>query len=985
MNNDTASTNELEEDFQLYQQPYNYSPAEAVKKLKSNKSEGLPSTEVQSRQREFEPNEIPKVKTSLWKVYIAPISNWLINIYFAAAFSIFLLTFSIPSGYVSPLTDGVITQNELFLIVVPWFIVIGANSIVAIIQQYRGQKKLEALQELIANEATVIREGKQQNILVKELIPGDILILSQGDKVPADCLLLESHELTVNEAALTGESASIKKKVSPRGLGDGTPVHERSNMVFMGTFVMKGSAKCIVMKTGTQTIMGKLGSDLKNVTTSEIPIRKKVNILAKYLGIIVLILLSIAIISRLFILFSLASPIKWPDLAYITIRGIILALSVMPINIVLLVTIVLLTGVLAMAKKNVLVRDLSAVETLGRVSVICTDKTGTLTKNKMTVKRVWDCNTLYDVTGTGYKTEGVIVPIKNDKDDNNRSLHSSPMNHSKSVNTPSKPLELILLNCFLNNDAKIREGKLIGDPTDGACKVLFYKSLFNEDDVQRSHEIVAEFPFDSSLKRMAKIYRKENVNHVFVKGATEIILDRCTQIYNKEEPTRITEEKRKEIIEQVNDFAEQGYRVLSFAFKRVEDKPGEHDRRSQAESDLVYCGFVCISDPPRPDVYQAVKDCHSAGIDVIMVTGDATGTAKSIGKQLEIVDKNESNHIVEGKDIKELSEREFNKTKVFSRVSPENKQEIVKRYQEQERVTAMTGDGVNDALAVSMSDCGVAMGKEGTDLTKQASDIIITDDSFASIRTGVQEGRNLFRKIRRMCYFYICINAMEASVLFGLFFLFGFSDPSFTPFLNYQLQWITVTSHTFPAFALIFDKNTPKVMQEKPRNSEGIINFPLLKLILVHATLIAVSVLSMYILTLKGIYPLYPGNKTGVLTTELGLQKARTIAVCTIILAEVLLIFPIRRLNMSIFKSNTGEEFSPLMFILIGLILTGTIGLIYTPSVQRIALKVTNGAMRFNFIWLTWMDWIIILLAVLPSLVGVELYKWHVRKKGKRF
>ncbi|NIQ05978.1 MAG: cation-transporting P-type ATPase [Candidatus Korarchaeota archaeon] len=969
---------ELMEKSQIFSTPYTFPPEKALTKLRSSEETGLSSSDATSRITLFGKNEIPKVKTSIWKVYIAPISNWLINIYLIAAFIIFFLSITIPPEFTSVITGETIKRSEFYLTVIPWFVVIGANSLVAIIQQFRGQKKLEALQELISDRTTVVRDGERTSLTTTEVVPGDILILTQGDKVPADCLILESHDLILNEAPLTGESTSVKKKVSKEGLKEIVPIQERSNMVYMGTFVTKGSAKCVVVNTGLNSIMGSLSKELESVTTGDIPIRRKVNVLAKYLGMGVLILLFLSISVRIWTLFREASSIVWADLVNVTIQGIILAFTIMPINIVLLVTVVLLTGVLAMARSKVVVRDLSAVESLGRVSVICSDKTGTITENKMTVKRAWDGTDLYTVTGTGYSKEGKIFQIHEKSPP--PPLQTAELEVHR--NELSRPLQLILLNCFLNNDAKIQDGTILGDPTDGACKVFFYKDTLEEEDIKRKYDVVAEFPFDSELKRMAKAFKSDHSNIVFVKGATEILLDRCTEIFQRNEIVKLTQEHKKEVLDRVNDFAAQGFRVISFSYKVMDEYPENiEEKRDRIESELIYCGFVCILDPPRPGVYEAIRDCQSAGIDVLMITGDSLETAKSIASELDILEEEKNHLVVKGEAIPKLTDEAFLRTRVFARVAPKDKQKIVKRYQDQGKVVAMTGDGVNDALAVSMSDCGIAMGVQGTDVTKQASDIIITDDSFTSIETGVEEGRNLVKKIRMLCYFYVCINLMEAIVLFGLFFLFGVNDPTFTPLLNYQLQWLTVTSHTFPGFALILDKNTPQVMQEKPRNTEEIIDRSLFKMITVHAILMAVSVLIIYLLTLYEIYPLFPGNEAVISEHNLALQKARTMAICVIILSEAMVVISIRRINLSIIEANKGKEFMPRVYFLIGLIILGTVGLIYIPQVQRAVLAATNGAMRFDFMWLTLIDWIVILLAVLPSIIGVELYKWFKRQQ----
>ncbi|MFX1521248.1 MAG: cation-translocating P-type ATPase [Promethearchaeota archaeon] len=952
----------------------NFSPDEIITILGSDRDKGLSSEEAANRLIKYGVNELPKVKTSFWKIYIAPISNWLINIYLIAAMAIFLLALSLGPEDLGPVIP----------LVVPWFIVIGANCIVAVVQQFRGQKKLEALQKLMADDIPTIRDGKQLTVLTSKLVPGDVILLRQGERVPADCMIIDSANLEIDESSLTGESVPVEKNVAPDGLEGELPIQETTNMVFLGSYVAQGIAKVIVVFTGVNTVIGELSRELEEITTGEIPIRKKVNVLAKYLGIAVGILLAISVSFRILSLFIFPPPgvqakgvIEWVDLAPVLINGLVVALAIMPINIVLLVTIVLITGVLAMAKENVIIRDLSAVETLGRVSVVCSDKTGTMTENKMTVKRVWDGDgSLYGVTGSGLKKEGVIFKIAA------KATVDLPRDKAlqRPVDSLTKSLEYLLINGILNNDARISEGQLIGTPTDGAIRVLFYKSQLQEDKILQDHELVAEFPFDSRVKRMSKVFNGTHTHAVFCKGASEVILPRCSRILRGNNEENFTEQDKEKVLAHVNEFAQLGFRVISFAHKSIETLPNDvKESRNEIESNMTYDGFVCIVDPPRPGVYEAIKDCQSAGVQVTMITGDSSVTGSAIAKELNIIEEDSDQISVEGYQIKSLTEERFFKARVFARVSPEDKQIIVNRYQKGNRVVAMTGDGVNDALALSMSDAGIAMGIAGTDVAKQASDILITDDSFVSIKTGIKEGRNLFQKIRMMCYFYVCINLMEAAILFGMSFI-----PNFFGFLTFQLQWLYVSAHTFPGFALVFDKGTSNIMQEKPRDTQEIIDRKLFKIMALHAALMAIGVAFIYFVTFTGLYPVFAGNLSGIVSTEWSLaqQKARTMAIVTIVFVESLMVLSIRRINMPITKSNKGEDFSLRTYIFIALVIVGTVGLIYVPAVQ---LMVIGIGIVFEFMWLTWLDWVLIIIACLPSVAGIEFYKWNKRRNGITF
>ncbi len=954
---------------------YNFSPNEIINIFNTDRDKGLSSEEAVHRLAEYGENELPKVKTSFWKIYIAPISNWLINIYLIAALAIFLIALSL-----GPQDVGAVLP-----LVIPWFVVIGANVVVAVVQQFRGQKKLEALQQLMADDIPALRDGKQITVMTSDLVPGDVILLRQGERVPADCLIIESADLALDESSLTGESVPVEKNVAPEGLDGELPIQETTNMVFLGSYVAQGTAKVIVAFTGIRTVIGELSRELEEITTGEIPIRKKVNVLAKYLGMGVGILLAISVSFRILSLFVFPPPgvqakggmIEWVDLAPVLINGLIVALAIMPINIVLLVTIVLITGVLAMAKEKVIIRDLSAVETLGRVSVVCSDKTGTMTENKMTVKRIWDSDgNLYGITGSGLNPNGVIFKIED------KVTVDLPRDAAlqKSINSFPKSLEFLLINSLLNNDAKISDGKLIGTPTEGAIKILFKKSGLQESEILKNYKLIAEFPFDSNVKRMSKVFNGTHTNIAFCKGASEVILPRCSQISYGNNEEKFTEQEKEKILAHINEFAQIGFRVLSLAHKSIKELPNDmKESRHEIESNMTFDGFVCIVDPPRPGVYEAIKETQSAGIQVTMITGDSPVTASSIARELNIIEEGSDQMSVEGYQIKSLTDEGFFKTRVFARVSPEDKQVIVARYQKRDKVVAMTGDGVNDALALSLSDAGIAMGIAGTDVAKQASDIIITDDSFVSIKTGIQEGRNLFQKIRMMCYFYVCINLMEAAILFGMSFI-----PNFFGFLPYQLQWLYVSAHTFPGFALVFDRSTSTIMKEKPRDTQEIIDRKLFKVMALHAALMAIGVAFIYVVTFTGLYPVFPGNEAGLVSTDwpLAQQKARTMAIVTIVFVESFMVLSIRRINMSIIQSNKAEDRSARTYIFIGMVFFGTIGLIYAPLVQ---LAVIPFGFVFEFMWLTWLDWVLIIIACLPSVVGIELYKWSKRSKGITF
>ncbi|MBD3158997.1 MAG: HAD-IC family P-type ATPase [Candidatus Lokiarchaeota archaeon] len=942
--------------------------------------EGLSSEQVKERHKNYGPNAIPKAKGSFWKVYIAPLLNWLINIYIVSSIALIFLAYAFPSD-----------QNQLAQAVV-WLSVVFVNCLVAVFQQFRAQKKLEALEKLSVGDARVRRNGHELTIPPDEIVPGDILIIEQGDKIPADGRIIQSSNFSTNEASLTGESVPVEKDEHAQ-VDLFASIPEMKNMVFFGTYAATGTAEAITTTTGANTQIGKIQGTLEELNTGDIPLRRKVNKLAKYLGMAAIALLSVSFFWQVLIKPLLGGRELLLTLTAIAdelTEGITKAMTIMPINIPLLTTIVLLTGVLAMAKKGVIIRDLSAVESLGRVSVICSDKTGTMTKNQMTVKLCWDTESFYSISGTGYEPEGTIDSVvgKPELGDSD-SIISTEIEDVR--NHPN--LQKLLLCAGLNNDAELVKKEIvegesvwtpIGDPTDAALLAFFRKTDLDEAKVSDEYETIEEYPFDSELKRMSKVFRINGQLVSFVKGASEVILPRCKKL-GGETSQKMTKKDIAEINELTHDYASRGYRVISLAYREMDSVPGDEEKgRIKAENDLTYLGFACIVDPPREGVRDAVAQCHSAGINVVMITGDSIDTAKTIASELGI--HSENSLAVEGKDIPELSNEDFSKTNVFARVDPEHKQIIVERYQDQEKVVAMTGDGVNDSLALAMSDAGIAMGITGTDVAKEAADLVITDDSFPSIVTGVHEGRGLFNKIRFMIYFYIAINLFESVLFFGALFVL---PEGIIILAVWQSLYLVVTTHSFPGLALVFDKTSPKAMTEEPRDSQDIITKPLAKYMALNVVLMVIGAAIVYALTFTGwggIVGIYSENLTGAYPIlmpfheELTIEAAKaTVMMMTVILiVESTLALIIRRINMPL-ADSIREPGIERFVVLLGLIYLGHLILMYVPLAQVILGSI---GLHFYFVPLTLYDWLICILLSLPAILGMEIYKWYLDREG---
>lgn len=953
---------------------FNMELEQIYKRFNTNPNSGLTNDEAQKRLELYGLNEIPKASKGFIKIYLAPLFNWLIVIYLIGALFLFLASFFGGEG------------NMTFILLTLG--IVGLNCIVAIIQQYRATKKLNALREMTAPTSTVIRDSQKIDIPTKEVVIGDLLVLKQGDRIPADGRVIQSSNLEVNESSLTGESEPVRKLQEGIALAkEEISIADRKNMTFYGTFIATGNATAIAVKTGKDTEIGKISQGLEEAGTSEIPIREKMNNFGKWLGLIVVGVWLLIIL------------IKWlvPPHELEFIKSLNSAMDLLPINIPLLVTIILLTGVLAMARHGVIVRNLASVDSLGRVSVVCSDKTGTLTKNQMSIPIIWTNGSTYKVTGSGYNPEGEIILIDDPK---------NPVYVKHIDDFPQ--LKLLLISGFLNNNSALVKNEIeisgriipnwtvIGSPTEGALMVVFQKGM--GDYILEEFEYFKEYPFDSKVKRMTKVYKKEDKFYSFTKGASEILIPLCDKVLYKNQELDFTDETKDKIMKIANIYAKRGFRILSLCYKKLDVIPPEDDKsRELCESDMIYIGFVTILDPPRDGVKESVEQCHAAGVNVVMITGDSLATAKAIAKQIAII-QNDDDIVVEGKDInKNRSFLDFSRIKVFARVSPKHKQEIITRYQDADKVVAMTGDGVNDALALNMADAGVAMGIQGTDVAKEASDMVISDDSFTSIVTGIEEGRGIFSRIRAVVFFYIAINVFEGIVQFILSIILGF--PYFLDTIYYY-QWVflAITVHMFPGLILTFDTTSKDVMKQKPHNEEEILSKRTMILLFAFGALLSLSMIIVYFTTITEIYPVFPENtKFGVwdgfylFSPEtlpllnpgafLNEVKTLTMLMVTIFFCESFLVFQIRRPNKSLIKSIK-EDSTKFMYILIGLLFGVFLVLMYVPGVQ---VALASVGLNFMFMYLTWLDWLVCFLISLICIVSFEGVKYFARSKGIYF
>jgi Ca2+-transporting ATPase len=936
---------------------------------KSYTQDGLDKHKVDEKLEKFGFNEIPRVSRGFFRIYLAPLFNWLIVIYLIGSLILFIA--------------GILGLESNFMLIYLTLGIVAVNCLVAIFQQFRATKKLKALRELSAPTSIVIRSGQKQEILTREIVVGDLLTLNMGDKIGADARIIQSANLEVNESSLTGESESVKKNNNIITDDHDIPIGARKNMVFHGTFITMGTGTAIVVEIGGSTEIGKISTGLETAGTGKIPVQEKMNNFGKWLGLLV----TAFWLGALLILWITTDELDF-------VQSLNAAMDIMPINIPLLTTIILLTGVLAMAQKGVIIRNLTSVDSLGRVSVICSDKTGTLTESKMVAQYIWVKDAEFIVTGTGYNPEGDIISLKD------------PTNPIKLENISKNfQLKKIMDVCaYCNNsslskteikiDTKVIDAwEVVGSPSEGALKVVSEK-IKNISSSLDTFERIYEYPFDSTIKRMSVVVKGKTGLQSLTKGANEVLLNRCTKLLTLDGEIEITSEIKKGILDFVNVYASKGYRVLSLCFKTLDasfsDDLENENSRDICESDMTFIGFVTILDPPRAGVEESVKLCKKSGIDVVMITGDSPVTAAAIASQLSIItDKHDM--AIEGYQIKEIKDfDEFNNVKVFARVSPEHKEDIIKKYQNEKKIVAMTGDGVNDALALNMADAGVAMGIQGTDVAKEAADMIITDDSFNSIITGIREGRGIFAKIRSVVFFFIVINLFEGLVGFILSIILDlpyFQDELFT------LQWVflSLTVHMFPGLILTFDTTSKDVMLEKPRDSEEILSKKIVLLMIFYGILLSISIILVYFLTITGIYPIFNDNITGLYPTvnqnistgdltsgvNLNHAKALTMLMLTIFFCESILIFQIRRPNKSLLRAIK-EDSNIKHYLIVGFMFLILVLLIYIPGFQ---VMLANFGFNFMFVSLNAADWFVSFCISMICVVGFEIVKFAARKK----
>ena len=846
---------------------------------------GLSDKEVEKRMESFGNNALKeKKRKGILKVFLNQFKDLLVGILIVA-------------GIISIITDNV----ESTLVI---FIVILLNAILGTVQYFKAEQSLEALKSLTAAKCKVIRDGMKQEILSKDIVPGDILFLEAGDLIAADGRIIENHSLQVNESSLTGESLAVEKNAEVLS-DDEIPLSDRKNMVFGGTLVTYGRAIAVVTSTGMNSELGKIANLMENTQAKETPLQKTLDKFSGKLAIIIIAICIIVFVLEIYRDESILNALMF---------AVALAVAAIPEALSSIVTIVLALGTEKMAKENAIIKDLKAVEGLGAVSVICSDKTGTLTQNKMTVQKVYVDNKLID----------------------GRELKKDNLAHRFLIN-----------NALLCNDSVTIEGKEIGDPTEVALVNLGEELHLDELVIREKYQRISEIPFDSDRKLMSTVNIVNNKQVLFTKGALDVLINKVNYVADSHGIRKLNDEERKEIISVNKQLSEQGLRILAFAYKELQDK---EEITKEDENDYVFTGLISMIDPPRVESKDAVHKCIMAGIKPVMITGDHKVTAAAIAREIGIMGKDDI--AVEGLEIDKLNDEQLKEKvkniSVYARVSPEHKIRIVRAWQSSGEIVAMTGDGVNDAPALKQADIGVAMGITGTEVSKDAASVILTDDNFSTIVKAVENGRNIYNNIKNSIKFLLSGNL---SAIIAVLYCAIINLPM--PFAAVHLLFINLLTDSMPAIAIGMEKSNGNLLKEKPRGrNESILNKELLKIVAFEGIIISIFTIISF----------YGGNP------NLNPKAASTMAFSTLCLARLFHGFNCRG-NQSIFKLGITTNIYSICAFLVGVLLLSTV--LFIPPLKIV----------FNVVSLSGNQYLLLIFCAIMPTVIIQLLKIIVSYK----
>lgn len=921
---------------------HSLSPDETLEKLGSKLDQGLTSSEAARRLDQYGHNQLEEGKrTTFLQMVIGQLNNFVVILLIVAAL-------------ISAVLGEWIDAGAILGIVI-------LNTVMGVVQENRAEQALAALKKLAAPDAQVLRNGRRETISSTHLVPGDIVYLEAGYFIPADVRLLEAVNLRVEEAALTGESVPVQKNESILLERDAT-LGDRKNAAFMGTTVAYGRGRAVVVGTGMRTQLGMIASMLQAVENEQTPLQRKLDQLGKTLGWAALAVCGLVLIAGL---------LQGGDLLEMFMISVSLAIAAVPEGLPAIVTISLALGMREMINRHALIRRLSSVETLGSATVICSDKTGTLTQNEMTVTRIWNDGHLVEVTGRGYKPEGEFQ-----------------VNGNTITLQDFQGIRTTLWVGALNNDSQLEEMegdnnekyfRIIGDPTEGALIVAAAKAGAVKANLNHGFPRTQEIPFDSVRKRMVTIHSLDNPktedispfidqdqhhHHVVaVKGAPDFVMNLCSHyqtIDNHQEP--LGEDVRRRILEANDLMTQDALRVLGVAYRVLDQLPGTLDGED-LEKDLTFVGLIGMIDPARKEVQPALELARGAGIRTIMITGDYPNTARAIAEDIGLMQK--GHRVMTGQQMNDLSETELQQvmatTDVFARVSPEHKMRIVDALRANGEVVAMTGDGVNDAPAIKRADIGVAMGITGTDVAKETADMVLTDDNYASIVSAVEQGRIIYSNIRKFVYYLISCNMAEIMIIFLATafgrFLFPYADEQvLSPLTAIQLLLLNLVTDGAPALALGTEKGDPDIMLQKPRPSrEAIINRYMLIGVVIQTVAITAVTLVAFGLGLRH-----------------NVVYAESMAFITLSASELLRAYTARSERYPILK--IGVFGSKWMNIAVASSLALLLLILYVPFFNTI----------FNTVPLGWTEWRMVLpLLIVPS-IAAEIAKYVVSWQQKK-
>ncbi len=881
--------------------------AKEVLDLLKTKPTGLSSHEAKERLGKYGLNRLEKKKRiTPFQIFVNQFKSFLIWILIAAV----ILSISI----------GIITKNpEDYLDAGVILAIVIVNAFLGFFQEYKAERAMEALEKLAAPKAKVVREGKKIVINSEDLVPGDIILLETGDRVPADARILDLFNLHIDEAALTGESVPVSKNIAK--ISKEMPLPERKNLVFSGTIVTQGKCSAAVYATGMRTEFGKIAALVQAEGEEETPLQKKLDVAGKTLGI------SMIIISALVFVLGF---LRGQELLLMILTAVSLAVAAVPEGLPAVVTITLAIGLTAMARANAVVRKLPAVETLGSTTVICSDKTGTLTKNEMTVREVFIGDKIIKISGSGYEPRGEFSPQK-------------PLSISD-----KKYLDYLLKAAALCNNAELNKDDkwgIFGDPTEGALVVLAAKSGIEQKKLQQEFKRIHEIEFTSERKMMSTVHKSAEGIFVFTKGAPEHVLAKCSFAYDNGKVKRLTPQIKKAMLEETQAMASRALRVLGFAYKELPQATSyKLQAEKEIESNLIFIGLAGMIDPPREEVFEAIKLCKSAGIRSIMITGDHKITAGAIAKELAIVD--DEVKALSGEDLDNLSdaelEKEAKKVSVYARVSPAHKVRILDALKKAGHIVAMTGDGVNDAPALKKADIGVAMGITGTDVAKEASDVVLEDDNFATIVKAVEQGRAIYDNIKKFVLYLLGSNVGEILTIF-IAVLIGLP----LPLVAVQILWINLLTDGLPAVALGVDPPAPDIMRRPPRKpDEKVIDKKMWADILLLGFVLGFGTLGIFYWTLPE-----------------GIDEARTIAFATLVMFQMFNVYNTRSSERSILSPETFRNRYLHLSVLVSIILLAAV--VYYAPLQK----------AFETVFIDFEHWIKIIAVSFTVIVVYEIKK----------